>query len=411
MGYTRQFIKGIGWVGFFRFGSKAIVFIKVLIAYRFLSPRSVGVFGICAIILGLLEMLTETGINIVLVRDSKPLRYYLDTAFVVSIVRGFLISLGLVVLAFALPTFFKEPLLFTPLLAASLIPIARGFINPAVAKYAKNLEFGKDSMLKLAQVVYDSLLAIAFVSIFHSALSLVLAILSSSLVETAISFIIVRPWPKLAFDKKVFSHILKPGKWLNIASILGYAEQNFDNLLVGKLLGAEALGFYQTAFNLTNSLITEVGVTFSQVLTPMFGKISGDKHRAIRAIAKTLLSTAVLMLIPLILLNIPFIQNVLLLALKEKWRPAFALIPYMAIGEWLTGLNVAVLPVYYVKNALQSLVALYALNLAVLLIGIYLFVQYRGLLGAAIAVMAVRLIMQPFYIWRTAKALAKDHED
>ena len=123
MGYTRDFLKGLGWIGFFRFGVKAIVFFKVIVAYRYLSPREVGLFGLAALALGLLEMLTETGINVVLVRDTRKISYYLDTAFIVSIVRGIAIGAVLLATAFFLPSFFRDPDLFPLLVLVSVIPL------------------------------------------------------------------------------------------------------------------------------------------------------------------------------------------------------------------------------------------------------------------------------------------------
>src|SRR5258706_11805244 len=108
MGYRQSLLKGLGWIGFFRAAAKAIVFFKIVLAYRYLSPRDVGVYGLAMIALGLLEQLTETGVNIIIVKENQPLTYYMDTAFLVSIGRGILISLTLFISAFLLPTFFND---------------------------------------------------------------------------------------------------------------------------------------------------------------------------------------------------------------------------------------------------------------------------------------------------------------
>src|SRR5258708_18867636 len=155
MGYRNSLMKGLGWIGFFRAAAKAIVFFKIILAYRYLSPRDVGVYGLAMIALGLLEQLTETGVNIIIVKERQPLSYYIDTAFLVSIGRGILIALVLFASSFFLPSFFNDPLLFPLMLVVSIIPFIKGFINPAVAQYQKDLKFHKNSIRLLLPIFPD----------------------------------------------------------------------------------------------------------------------------------------------------------------------------------------------------------------------------------------------------------------
>ncbi len=396
-------MKGLGWIGFFRAAAKAIVFFKIILAYRYLSPRDVGVYGLAMIALGLLEQLTETGVNIIIVKERQPLSYYIDTAFLVSIGRGILIALVLFASSFFLPSFFNDPLLFPLMLVVSIIPFIKGFINPAVAQYQKDLKFEKDSILRLLPIFSDVIFSMLFVFLFRTALALLMGMVISAVLEVATSYVFVRPWPKLAFKRSVFNAIVTPGKWVNIAGIITFAEQNFDNVIVGKMLGSTELGFYQTAFNLSRSLIAEIGLTFSQVLLPIYGRMGGQSDRLKSAVKRVFLPAAFIMVVPIILLNIPALQEILLIFLKPKWRPMIPLLPYLSIAAWFTGMNLLFNPLYLVKNKYKSLVALYGSNLGILLVLLVLIIPQGGILGAAKAVLISRLLMQPFFIWRTQK--------
>ncbi len=400
--YRASLVKGLGWIGFFRVAAKAIVFLKIVLAYRYLSPRDVGVYGLCMIALGLLEQLTETGVNIIIVKETKPLSYYIDTAFIVSIGRGILIALALFLSAFVLPGFFNDDLLFPLLLVVSIIPLVKGFINPAVAQFQKDLKFEIDSMLRLFPIFVDVVFSMIFVYFFHTALALLMGLVVSAFLEVAVSYILIRPWPKLfIFKKDVFNAIVTPGKWVNIAGIITFAEQNFDNVIVGKLLGSTMLGYYQTAFNLSRSFIAEIGLTFSQVLLPIYGKIGMEPERLRSAVKRVLIPAALMMIVPIILLNIPALQEILLIFLKEKWRPMLPLLPFLSIAAWFTGMNLLFNPLYLVKNKYRSLVALYGSNLGVLIVLLLLMIPQGGIIPAAKAVLISRLFMQPFFIWRT----------
>ncbi len=403
MGYTKDFLKGLGWIGAFRYGAKAIVFAKVIIAYRYLTPREVGLFGLAAIALGLLEMLTETGINVVLIKDKKPLSYYLDTAYIVSIIRGVLIGAVLLIFSYLAPIFFRDDGLFPLLLLAAIIPVIKGFINPAISMYVKDLHFSKEAYLRIGLTLIDAVSAIALVQYFHTAQSLIYAMIVTAFAEVAYSFIWIRQWPKFHFNKEVYKDIITPGKWINAVGIITYAEQNFDNIIVGRVLGPTALGFYQTAFNLTRSLIAEVGTAFSQVLLPIYGRLVDEPERMRRAVIKLVLPAALLMMIPTIALNLPIVQRALIYLLKEKWIPSLELLLPLSLCAFITGMDTLINPLFLARNWIRSLVMLYAVGLIAMLALMWWFTHAYGLHGAAYAVLASRLLIQPLFIWQTIK--------
>lgn len=410
MGYRQNLIKGLGWNGAFRIAAKAVVFGKIILAYRFLSPEQVGLYGLAMIALGLLEQLTETGVNVIIVKEKHPLTYYIDTAFLVSIARGILIALVLFGSSFVLPSFFRDEGLFVLLLWVSLIPLVRGFINPAVAQFQKDLRFELDALVRMVPIFADVVFSVVFVILWHSALAIILGMLTSAFIEVAVSFIFINPRPKIGFKKEVFWDIVNPGKWINVAGIMTYAEQNFDNVIVGRMLGATQLGYYQTAFNLTRSAIAEIGLTFSQVLLPIYGRIGEDKKRLIRAVKRVFLPAALIMLIPIILLNIPQMQELLLLFLKPKWRPMLPLLPFLSISAWFTGMNLLFNPLFLVTHRYKNMVLLYGSNLLLLILLLVTLIPMNGLVGAAKAVLIARLLLQPFYLISVRRAL-KPHKD
>ncbi len=407
MGYSRDFIKGIGWIGGVRFLSKAILFAKVFISYRYLSPREVGLFGLAVLALGLLEMLTETGINIIIVRDSRPLSYYINTAYLVAVIRGVLISGVILLLSFILPAFFRDQGLFGLLLLVSVIPVIRGFINPSIIRFQKDLQYHKEALLRLSLLLIDSVAAIVLVSRFHTAQSLIWGMILAALCEVLFSFVFIRPWPKFEFNKKVFHEIVNPGKWMNFAGILAYAEQNFDNVIVGRVLGPTSLGYYQTAFNLTRATVAEIGTAFAQVLLPIYSRISGDSKRLQKAVLSTIIPAALLMLIPVIVLNIPQFQDFIIFYLKEKWRPMLPLVFYLSISAWFTGMNGLINPLFLVRNQLKSLVSMYAIGLVLMLVSVWALSHRLGLLGAAQGVLLAKILLQPVVLYLAVTRNAK----
>ncbi|MEJ2348128.1 MAG: oligosaccharide flippase family protein [Patescibacteria group bacterium] len=65
MGYFKDTVKGVSWVGAFRGVTRVIAFGKTAILARVLIPAQFGLFGIATLILAFLEILVETGVNVV----------------------------------------------------------------------------------------------------------------------------------------------------------------------------------------------------------------------------------------------------------------------------------------------------------------------------------------------------------
>ena len=74
MGYTKDTMRGVGWVGGLRLITRIVSFARIAILARLLSPVQFGVFGIAMLVTALLEVLTETGINVILVQEKNDIK-------------------------------------------------------------------------------------------------------------------------------------------------------------------------------------------------------------------------------------------------------------------------------------------------------------------------------------------------
>ena len=88
MGYLKDTIKGLSWMTALRAVTRGLAVVKIAILARILLPSQFGNYGIALLVLGFLEVLTETGINVFLIQEKDDPQKYLNSAWVVSIARG-----------------------------------------------------------------------------------------------------------------------------------------------------------------------------------------------------------------------------------------------------------------------------------------------------------------------------------
>src|SRR3989344_3700348 len=248
MSYFKKAFKGITWMGLLRISTRLLVLIKLAVLARLLDPADFGIFGIGSLVLALLEMLTETGITIILIQMKENYQKYLDSAWVISIIRGIIISLFLLILSYPISHFFNSPKSLQILLFLSILPFIKGFINPSIIKYQKYLNFKKEFYLRLLLFIIDTLTVIVIAYPTRSAISLVFGMICASIVELFISFKFIKPPPKFIYDINILKNILKRGKWITLAGIFDYIFHYGDDIIVGKILGTYSLGLYQVSY-------------------------------------------------------------------------------------------------------------------------------------------------------------------
>jgi O-antigen/teichoic acid export membrane protein len=190
--------KGVLWMGLLRGSTRGMSLIKNIILARLLSPSQFGIVGIAILVLGLLEMLTETGINVVLIQQKEDWRKYISSAFVVSIGRGILITLLLFLTSPLISFFFKSPEALPYLFIISLVPFIRGFINPSVVQFQKQLDFHKEFLFRFTLSFIDISVALTVAFLFASTASIVYGMIASAIFEVVLSQLLLDPRPRFS---------------------------------------------------------------------------------------------------------------------------------------------------------------------------------------------------------------------
>ena len=404
MGYFKDTLKGVSWMGGLRATTRLFAFIKIAILARILSPSQFGLFGIALLILSLLETLTETGINIFLIQEKEELEKYNDTAWFVSIIRGALISSLIFIFAKLIVIFFRSPDAYSLLLLISLVPLLRGFINPAIVKYQKELKFNKEFLLKASIYTLDALVAILLALITRSASSLVWGMIAGVVFEIAISHLFIRPKPKLSLEKAKLNKVVNRGKWITMAGIFEYLFREGDDIVVGKLLNTTALGIYQVAYKISTLPITEVADTVIKVTLPVYVKISDEKARLRKAFTKTMLVVLAITL-PIGLILYIFSREVVLLLLGPNWISAVSVLKILAGFGVIRALTITTHPLFLAVKKQNYLTATTLVGIFGLAITIFPLVGTYGIEGAGLSALIGSILAIPLYIYYTLHIL------
>lgn len=406
MGYTSLAIKSYSWVSLLRGMFRASGFIRTAFLARLLTPAQFGVFGIGAIVLGLVEMVTETGINVFLIQHNEPgtLNKYLNTAFVVSIIRGIIISLLMLATTPIVAFFFNSTQAIPILLLLSLVPLVRGFINPAIVTFQKELQFKKDFMFKSIIVATDALFAITFAFIYQNPISLGVGLFAGAVVEVIFSHLYINSRPKFSYQKSYFTEIIHQGKWITSAGIASYFSLKLPDISIGRLLSTQALGFYQMAYRFAVLPLEEIGEVINKVSFPLFVKISQDQSRLRAAFLKnsSVYLTASSLYTLALLIFAPVITQIFL---GSQWLEIIPLMRLLVIAGFLYSLNNLTNPLILALNHQKQLSHLTLIRLATIIVTIFPFALHFSTNGIVIALIVSLVTPLPYRIYLLKKDL------
>jgi len=398
MGFFKEAVVGISWLGGLRLSTRLITYAKIAILARLLTPAQFGLFGIASLVLAFLEIATETGINVVLIQERADIKKFVDTAWIISIIRGLVISLAIWLAAPYIASFFNSPDSRSLLYLVGFVPLIKGFINPSVVKFQKELKFSKEFLYRLVVFSFDAVVAVLFALRINSALSLVYGMLAGAMAEVALSHLLLKPKPKLRFEKSKIKRVFGHGKWITMAGVFNYLFENVDNVVVGKLMDMTSLGFYQNAYKISSLPLSEVADVVKKVTFPIYVKFSDDRARLKAAFLKSTLALSVIV-IPLGLILLIYPQTVVRIILGGNWLTIVPVIRVMSFFGVIRAIIASSYPVFLSLKKQKYITYAMLAGILGLIITIVPFVKNYGIVGAGLSALTGTVFEIPVIVY------------
>lgn len=397
-------VRGLSWMGALRVVAKLLAFIKTLILARILTPLQFGIFGIASLVLGFLEIITETGINVVLIQEKNELEKHISSSWIVSIARGVLLFLLILLLTPVISKFFDNPSAIKILYLTAFVPLIRGFINPAEVKFQKSLNFKNEFIFKGILILVEVITAVVLGFITKSEFCLIWGLIAGALVEVFISLLFISPKPKFIFYLDSFKLVVKKGIWITFAGVFNYIFQHGDDVIVGKLLGVYPLGLYQQAYRISSLPVSEMGEIFQKVTFPYYSLYQNDQKKIKSVFLKTFLGTLFLV-IPFGVLIVIFPLQTVNILLGKNWLEAVGVLQILAIFGILKALTNSVFPLFLGVGKQNWITWITLIGIFGMGITIFPLTHRFGISGTAFSTIVGTVITIPLSIYWSIKVL------
>jgi lipopolysaccharide exporter len=317
---SQKVARGGAWVFTLKIIEKIFGFTRLVILARLLAPNDFGLIGIALLTLSILDTFSETGYHTALIQKKKDISVYLDTAWTVSILRGFLLFIVIFFSAPYVSLFFKSAEASSVLKVLGLSILLRGFTNIGIVYFQKELEFNRQFVYGLIVTFADFIVAVLAALILKNMWALVFGHLAGNLAGVVASYLMHPYRPRINLDLAKIKELSGFGKWVFAYSILYFVITQGDDFFVGKVLGILALGFYQMAYKIANIPATEITNVISKVIFPAYAKMQVDIPRLRESFVRVVQFIAFISF-PIAGLIFVLAPDFTKLFLGDKWMP------------------------------------------------------------------------------------------
>jgi lipopolysaccharide exporter len=373
------------WAFMLRIADRLIGLAQMVVLARLLAPEDFGLFGIALLALSVLETFSQTGFNAALIQKRGDILPYLDTAWTVQAIRGFVLAAILLAIAPSVAAFFGEPGAAPLVQALALYQVFSGLVNTGVLYFRKELEFHKEFLYMFSGTLVNLAVAIPAALILRNAWALIFGLIAGQFVRMIVSYLVHPYRPSPRFNRAQNKELSGFGMWVLGSSALVFLVTQGDSILVGKLLGATALGYYQMAYKISNIPATEITNVISLVSYPAYSKLQDKLDRLREAYMQVLQVTA--------FISFPVAGLILVLApeftaifLGENWMPIVPAMQVLALAGLARSIAATSGYLFYAIGKPKIDTLWQIARLVVITALIYPFTLEWGFIGASIAV-------------------------
>lgn len=308
---------------------------------RLLAPEAFGIVGMAIVFISFLEVLNDLGMNAALIQkreeDLTPAHFH--TAFWTGLVWGLILFLVMGLIGAPLVArFYEESQLkaIIPVMSLTLLLNPINLIHKA--QLTKAMNFKKLALVNNISSITAGLIALLLAYLEFGVWSLVFYGVTRVVVALPLFFRATRWTPKLVWERDKFKEIFNFGAYTTGTSLFNKLRGNIDFLLVGKLAGAAALGFYTFAFTWTNIVRDQLVAIINKVLYPVYTTLQDDRQKMLDLFIK-IVSINNFIVYPLILGLFLFAENIIPIFFGHKWDNAVPIMQVLCIAVLIQMLN------------------------------------------------------------------------
>src|SRR5688572_23887625 len=301
---------------------------------RLLIPEYFGLITMVMVVTAVAERVKDLGLTTATIQQKTITHEEVSALFWINAAGGLALAVIVAACAYPLSWFYGDPRLI-PITVA----LATTFVWSSLAVQHQALlnRQMKYTRLAIIQVTTNILsLAIAIVlAVWGAGYWALVAREGLKSVFHAIGAWLMMPWvPGRPSLKTKVTSMLSFGGDLTAFNLVYFVSSNLDKILIGRVLGAAALGVYRQGSQLARMPVAQLVYPVNNVAQSLLSRLQGDPEKYRRSYAKLVTALCAVMM-PLMLFLAVFAEETVLVAFGEEWLGGASILRILALASFI----------------------------------------------------------------------------
>ncbi len=390
---ARAGASGALWQGLAQVVGKSIVLITTIVLARLLSPQEYGLVALALVLMAYAESIADAGVAqalIYLERNTETAR----AAMLISVLTGFILAITAVAAAPAIASFFDNPEVapLVRVLAVSLLATSLGAVPEALLR--RRLRFQRLTAATVVRAVITGVVTVSLAVAGYGAWSLAIGTVAGSVSYSLACWLLVHevvPWQIWRARADDLKATIAYGAPVAGSTLLARLIFDVDYLIIGRLLGAQALGYYTLAFRLPEFIIINVFFVLSSVMFPLYARARNDPQRLRRGYLRSVQIQSLYGVSAGVGLAVvaPFVVP---LVFGAKWLPAVVPLALLSLYAAARSMGAGANEVYKAVGRPGISIGISLVRLAILVPVLIMAARWGGIVGVAWAQFGVAIL-------------------
>jgi PST family polysaccharide transporter len=268
---------------------------------------------------------------------------------------------------------------------------------------SRDLAFRKLQLRQMGAIVAGGIVALTVAGLGYGPW----AIIGNQVTYTTTSAVLVwrmSPWrPRAIFSRTSLRQLGGFGAKIYVAELLAWLQGNADNGLVGRFLGAAALGEYSLAYNVMFVPLQRIAGPLMEVLSPTYARLQHEPARLERAWLRSKRISAAL-IIPLFIGAAVTAPDLVPVVFGRQWHAAVVPLQLLCIAGLAQTLVTLCWSVLSAQGRAGTILFIQIVNAIVTLSAFVAGLRY-GIVGVAGLFAASRWLLVLIEIWMTTRSV------
>jgi lipopolysaccharide exporter len=387
----RKIAAGAAWMVLFKLIDRGIGLVSTVVLARLLLPADFGLVAMAMTLIGALQLLVSFSFDIALIQNPDAGRDEFDTAWTFSVMFATGCGIVLAMLAPWASAFYNEPRLAAVIYSLAFGFVLQGFANIGPVSFRREMRFDREFKFLLGKRM-ATCVTIPLAFYLHNYWALVIGQLTGTVLSVWLSYSVSDYRPRFSLRAKV--DLFHKSKWLMVNNLFQFLNNRAGQFILGRYAGAQALGVYSIASEISTLPTTELVAPINRAAFPGYARAAG-KLETLRASFLNVVASIALFALPAGVGILVVADLLVPAALGWKWQAAVPIIQILAIYGVIEAVQNNIGYVYLALGRTTLITFTAGLQFTLLVSLLIPGILWHGVLGAAGAFLATITLMVP----------------